>query len=172
MSKAALKKELISLPKEQLVEQILDLYDRYKSVKEFYEIYLHPHSEKDVVEKYKKVIVDEFYPIRGFGKYRFSVCKKAISDFKALSPSPELLADLMLTLPEMACQSARDFGDMEEQFYMATYNNYSAALKYLKKEDLLAQFQLRCKKCLDNSRYCGYGLGMGLGYLYYEYYEG
>ncbi|MDR0988829.1 MAG: DUF6155 family protein [Prevotellaceae bacterium] len=49
MSKAALKKELLSLRKEQLVEQILDLYGRYKSVKEFYEMYLHPQSEKDVV---------------------------------------------------------------------------------------------------------------------------
>lgn len=35
MSKAQLKKELQRLTKEQLVEQILDLYDKNKAVKEF-----------------------------------------------------------------------------------------------------------------------------------------
>ena len=35
MSKPALKKELQRLTKEQLVEQILDLYDKNKAVKEF-----------------------------------------------------------------------------------------------------------------------------------------
>ena len=35
MSKLALKKELQRLTKEQLVEQILDLYDKNKAVKEF-----------------------------------------------------------------------------------------------------------------------------------------
>ena len=35
MSKLALKKELQRLTKEQLVEQIFDLYDKNKAVKEF-----------------------------------------------------------------------------------------------------------------------------------------
>ena len=54
MSKAALKKELQRLTQEQLVEQILDLYDKNKSVKEFY---LNPVNEKELVNiiknKYK-----------------------------------------------------------------------------------------------------------------------
>lgn len=34
MSKPKLKKELQSLTKEQLIEQILDLYDKNKAIKE------------------------------------------------------------------------------------------------------------------------------------------
>ena len=60
MSKAKLKKELNNLSKENLVEQILDLYDKNKSVKEFYDFYLNPHNEKELVEKYKKIIIKEF----------------------------------------------------------------------------------------------------------------
>jgi len=37
MSKTALKKELQQLTKEQLVEQVLDLYSKNKSVKTFYD---------------------------------------------------------------------------------------------------------------------------------------
>jgi len=48
MSKAKLKKELSSLTKEQLVEQILDLYDKNKAVKEFYDFYLNPRNEKEL----------------------------------------------------------------------------------------------------------------------------
>ena len=81
MSKSALKKELLKLTKEQLVEQILDLYEKNKSIKEFYDFYLNPHNEKELVEKYKKIIRKEFNverPERGSEK--FSVAKKAISD--------------------------------------------------------------------------------------------
>jgi uncharacterized protein YjgD (DUF1641 family) len=45
MSKPALKKELQKLTKEQLIEQILDLYEKNKSIKEFYDFYLNPHNE-------------------------------------------------------------------------------------------------------------------------------
>ena len=60
MSKAALKKELQKLTKEHLIEHILDLYDKNKSVKEFYDFHLHPLNERDLAEKYKKVIRKEF----------------------------------------------------------------------------------------------------------------
>jgi hypothetical protein len=45
MSKAALKKGLQSLTKEQLTEQILALYDTFKLVKEYYEHYLNPQTK-------------------------------------------------------------------------------------------------------------------------------
>jgi hypothetical protein len=105
MSKSALKKELLKLTKEQLVEQILDLYEKNKSIKEFYDFYLNPHNEKELMDKYKKIIRKEFNverPERSDEK--FSVAKKAISEFKSLQPSPEALADVMLFLPESACE--------------------------------------------------------------------
>jgi hypothetical protein len=61
------------------------------------------------------------------------VAKKAIADFRALHPSPELLADVMVTLPEMACQFTHEYGDMIESFYTSAANNFEAALKFLKK---------------------------------------
>ncbi len=54
MSKPALKKELLKLTKEQLVEQILDLYDKNKAVKEFYDFYLNPLNESPAWQASKK----------------------------------------------------------------------------------------------------------------------
>ena len=172
MSKASLKKYLQSLPKEQVIETVLEMYDNMKPVKEYLEFFLNP-NEKEMFEKYRAVIINEFYPRAKYTdpKTRFSVAKKAIADFRALKPSPELLADLMLTLPEMACQFTYDYGDMTEQYYNSAYNNFKAALEYIHKNNLLDSFKLRCVDCLKWASDCGYGFEDDLNDIFYQYYN-
>lgn len=158
MPKPNLKKELQKLTKEQLIEQVMDLYKKYKPVKEYYDSYLNP-NEKELLEKYKEIITNEFYPKRGEPKMRFSVAKKAIADFKALGPSPLLLADLLLLLPEVATELTRDFGDMWEQYYISAANNFDAALKFISSQELFPQFKERIKKCVEMASECGWGYG-------------
>ncbi len=172
MSKAAVKKELNKLTKEQLIEQILDLYDSNKSVKEFYEFYLNPSKEKDLVEKYKKIIIKEFNVANPMSAgLRYSVAKKAITEFRALKTSPEFLADLMLTLPEAACEFTYNYGDMSEAFYNSAVNNFEAALNFIAKSNLLNYFQNRCEKCVKYASVCGYGFADEMADIYYNYYQ-
>ncbi|MFD2286887.1 hypothetical protein GJU39_09065 [Pedobacter petrophilus] len=148
MSKPSLKKELSKLTKGQLIEHIIDLYDKNSSVKEFYKFYLNPKNEKELVDKYKKLIRKEFNvenPMRSTEK--FSVAKRAISDFKNLQPSPESLTDVMLYLPESACELTHRYGDFSEQFYNSTYNNYKAALDFIARHDLLDGLSLWLRFC-------------------------
>ena len=171
MSKAKLKKELNNLSKENLVEQILDLYDKNKSVKEFYDFYLNPHNEKELVEKYKKIIIKEFNVERPERSgLKFSIAKRAISDFRDLQPSPVALADVMLTLPEYACAFTYTYGDMEESFYNGAYNNFVAALKFIHKHDLLYNFKLRVEQCVKWASVCGYGFADDIAEVFYDYY--
>jgi hypothetical protein len=172
MSKLALKKYLQTLTKEQLIENVLEMYDTLKPVKEYLDFFLNP-NEKEMLEKQRLVIVNEFYPK---GKYtepktRFSVAKKAIADFRALKPSPHLLADLMLTLPEMACKFTFEYGDMSEQYYNSAYNNFKSAVEFLHKNNLLNEFKLRCMDCLKWASVCGYGFEDDLSDVYYQYYN-
>ena len=172
MSKAKLKKELNNLSKENLVEQILDLYDKNKSVKEFYDFYLNPHNEKELVEKYKKIIIKEFNVERPERSgLKFSIAKRAISDFRDLQPSPVALADVMLTLPEYACEFTYTYGDMEESFYNGAYNNFVAALKFIHKHDLLENFKLRAEQCVKWASVCGYGFADDIADAFYDYYS-
>jgi hypothetical protein len=172
MSKSALKKQLQLLSKEQIIEQVLDLYDNSKAAKEYLEYFLNP-NEKEMFEKYKAVIVNEFYPKGKFTepKTRFSVAKKAIADFRALHPSPELLGDLMMVLVENACKFTNDYGDMWEQYYTSVVTNFEAALKFLKKNNLLDHFKLRCVDCVNWSKDCGYGFTDEMNQLFDDYYE-
>lgn len=171
MSKTELKKQLQSLSKEQVIEKVLELYGNCKPAKEYLDYLLNP-DEKEKFKKYKAIIIDEFYPIgnRSYPKLRISVAKKAIADFRALNPSPGLLADLMVTLPETACQFTNEYGDMSEQFYNSTVVNFEAALKFLQKNNLLENFKLRCAECVKYAEPCGYGFADEIGQLFYEFY--
>jgi AICAR transformylase/IMP cyclohydrolase PurH len=171
MSEAKLKKELTKLTKDQLVQQILDLYNKNNTVKEFYDFYLNPLNENELVEKYKKLIRKEFNverPERGSEK--FSVAKKAISDFKNLQSSPEALADVMLYLPESACELTYCYGDYSEQFYDSAYNNYKAALEFMAKNKLLNEFRSRAEQCVKWASPCGYGFADEIAQTFYDYY--
>lgn len=171
MSKSALKKHLQSLSKKQIIETVLEMYDNMKPVKEYLEFFLNP-NEKEMQQKYKAVIVNEFYP-KGKStepKTRFSVAKKAIADFRALKPSAELQGDLMVTLAEMACKFTYDYGDMWDQYYTSAAINYEAALKYLQKNNLLDNFKLHCQTCVKYASPCGYGFADEIASLFHEYY--
>jgi hypothetical protein len=171
MSKTALKRELQGLTKEQLVEQILDMYDKSKAVKEFYDFYLNPKSERQLVEKYKKVVRGEFSLKDPMGAgLKFSVAKRAIADFRSLQPSHEGLADLMLYLPECACEFTANYGDMTQQFYDTTCNNFHKALEIIRLEGLLDDFKLRAGQCVEWASPCGYGFADEMADIYHDFF--
>ena len=77
-----LKQHLRNCAQEELITDVAELFKRFPSVKEYYQIKLYPQAETEVLAKYKKTIEDEFFPARGFGKARLSIAKKAISDYR------------------------------------------------------------------------------------------
>lgn len=106
MTKAQIKKELSSLPSKSVVSIMMELYDAYPEVKKnlnarFAEDKVTSGSER--LNKYKKIIKEEYFPSRGEEKCRVSVCKKAISDFKKLKPDARDVADLMVFFVEQGC---------------------------------------------------------------------
>lgn len=172
MSKSTLKHHLQLLTHLQIMDLVLRIYDNSKPAKEYLEYYLSP-NEKEQFAKAKAIIVNEFYPKSNSAdpKTRFSVAKKAISDFKALHPTPELLGDLMVTLVENASKFTFDYGDMWEQYYTSTVTNFEIALKFLEQNNLLDNFKLRCLDCLRYAERCGYGFPDGMHQVFYDYYS-
>ena len=55
MSKAKLKKHMLSMTKEQVVDVMLELYSSSKEAKSWLEFYIEPDVKKEL-EKYKKAI--------------------------------------------------------------------------------------------------------------------
>lgn len=168
MSKTDVKKYIKSLDRGSLEELVMDLYSARKEAKEFLEYVIKP-NDKGKLEEYREVITKEFFPKRGEGRMRFSVCRKAVSAYKSLDPAPEFLADLMLYIPECASEVAADYGDLWEQFYDAAENNFRAAMKYISEHRLQSLFQRRIELLLHNCESSGWGFPDSMWDIYHEY---
>lgn len=148
----------MSMPKDEIIGVVLDMYDARKEAKEYLEFYANP-DEDGKLEEYKKIITEEFYPAKSNKdpKTRFSVCRKAVSDYKKLKPSADKLADLMLCYVENACQFTYDYGDMWEQYYTYVENNFEKKWHLLPRINLLEHFKPRLRQCMDWASPCADG---------------
>ena len=134
-----LKKYLQQFTKEQLIEQINGLHKKYKEIKDYYSFCLNP-DEKKTLEKYKAIIYESFYPKRGF-KLSLLQARKAISNFKKLSPSPEHVADAMVYFVECGVSFTNDFGDIEEPFYNSMEGMFEDACIFIQKNNFEKLFK-------------------------------
>ena len=53
----------MSMPKEEIIGMVLEMYDARKEAKEYLEFYANP-DEDGKLEEYKKIITEEFYPAK------------------------------------------------------------------------------------------------------------
>jgi len=165
----SLKPELLKLDKKQLIELIADLYKKNKSVQEYLDFFIKP-DEDGLFEKYKMKVYEAFFPKRGFG-YSLKQGKQAISDFKKLGPSEHLVADLMLFYVETGVEFTNDFGDIDATFYSSLESTFAAALKIMKKEDVLDKFKDRAARILKDTKNTGWGFHDVLCDTFYQFYE-
>ena len=93
MSKRDLKKYLSELNKTQLEEQIMELYDKFKEVKVYYDFAFNPNENK-LIREAKLKVTNEYYPIKGKkSKLRRSVAQKYIKHFMSLGMDAYLVSD-------------------------------------------------------------------------------
>lgn len=150
-----IKKELKKLDRDKLIELIADLYKKNKSVKEFFDFYVNP-NESELFEKYRDKVFEAFYPKRGYN-YKLRDGKQAISDFKKLGPSTDLLAELMLFYVETGVQFTNDFGDVNLTFYKSLATTFVDSLTLMRKENLLDKFEDRVGKVVFATNGIGWG---------------
>lgn len=171
MKVSEFKARLKLLKKEELIKHLASLYQNFGNVKDYFISTLNPDEEKNTQLKYKTAIQNEFFPKRGHGKARLSIAKKAISDFKKISSSPELICDLMLFYVEQGVEFTNEYGDINEQFYISMEDMYDRALKLMGKNDLMKAFKKRCLQVVVDTDDIGWGFHDTLADLYYEYFK-
>jgi Family of unknown function (DUF6155) len=169
MGKRDLKKELAEYDKKMLIGLISDLYDKNKSVKEYLDYFLKP-DEQALLKAYKTKVKEAFYPKRGFG-FNLAAGKKAISDFRKLNPSIESIIDLMLHYVEYGVQFTKDFGDIDENYYLSMEKTYRDSLELIDINSLHDKFKDKALKIFENSYNTGWGFNEALGNFYYETFQ-
>lgn len=97
MSKAALKKAMASMSRDQLVEMVCELYDARKEAKEYFEYWLNPDPKK-ALEEAKEAVDKMFFFTSGKNRKEPSATsvKKLVKDFSLMVFEPESIADLLV----------------------------------------------------------------------------
>jgi hypothetical protein len=152
MSKRALKKYLLDLTKEQLEEQVLDLYHRIKEVKSYYNFVFNP-KEEVLLEEAKVKISLEYFPMgkRRKVKMRRSVAQKFIKNFIQLGVDPMLVLDLMLYNVEIAQTYNSQKENTQESFYKSMFNSFQEAFTFAENNGLLKETHTRFEKIVNEA---------------------
>ena len=151
MSKRELKQYLGDLTKEQLEEQIIDLYGRFKEVKTFYDFAFNPQENK-LLEEAKWQVSKEYFPVNGRKpKMRRSVAQKHIRNFVRLGVDAPVIADLMLYNMEVAQTFSGERSVTQEAFYRSMLKSFEEALQFIEEHGLVAQLAQRINRIVDEA---------------------
>ncbi len=143
MSKRDLKKYLSELNKTQLEEQIIELYDKFKEVKVYYDFVFNP-KETNLVKEAKLKITNEYYPVRGRKpKMRRSTAQKFIKHFILLGVDVYIIADIMLYNIEIAQTLSSEKEIKQEAFYKSMLNSFQQAISFIIEKGILEEFKSR-----------------------------
>ncbi|WP_286908302.1 DUF6155 family protein [Clostridium sp. UBA1652] len=133
---------------QELIKEIVELAKQFPVIKEYYRTKVDPDFEIEIFEKYKKIIQDEFFHYKGFGKLKYSNINKAIRDFKKISKNSKLIAELMISYSEFGVEFMIEYGDVDEWLYNNILRSYINALDYIFKNGL----EEKCKDRMNHIR--------------------
>lgn len=143
MSKRDLKKYLQELPKEELEEQLIALYDKFSDVKVYYDFVFRPNEEK-LVQEAKIKISNEYFPVKSKkAKLRRSMAQKYIKHFITLGVDPFIIVDVMLYALEIAQAYSSEKVIRQEVFFKSMFTSYQQAVSFMIAQGILAEFQRR-----------------------------
>lgn len=147
MSKRDLKKYLAELTKEQLEEQLIELYEKFSAVKVYYNFVFNP-KEETLLQECKLKISNEYYPIKKPGrrskpKMRRSVAQKYIKHFILLGVDPYIIADVMFYNIEIAQTFSSENTVKQELFFKSMFNSFEQAVNFVISNGILKDFKTR-----------------------------
>lgn len=151
MSKRDLKKYLKELDKEQLEEQLLELYEKFSDVKTYYDFVFNPKEDK-LLQEAKLKVTNEYFPLKGKrAKLRRSVAQKYIKHFLSLGVDSYVVADLMLHNLEVAQKYTARREMRYASFYKSMLNSFEQLVKYCIENGMVSEFRDRIFEIKNNA---------------------
>ena len=151
MSKRDLKKYLQELNKEQLEEQIIELYHKFSDVKVYYDFAFNPNEDK-LVREAKIKISNEYFPVKGKkSKMRRSVAQKFIKHFITLGVDVFIIADIMLYNIEIAQTFSAEKTIKQDFFFKSMLTSFQQAVSFLMEQGIFVEFKSRVVAIKDET---------------------
>jgi predicted DNA-binding protein len=114
---------------------------------------------KDVLEKYRGKIVEQFFPARGDGKLKLGEARKAIRDYRKATGNLPGTVELLMTYVENGTRFTHEYGDIDERFYSSVESvlDELATLLRGKARGIYPQFRDRLARVEQMSDGIGWG---------------
>ena len=141
MSKRDLKKYLQSLDKDQIAEQLLELYSKFPEVKTYYDFIFNPNEEK-LLQDAKVKISAEYFPTKTKKpKLRRSTAQKIIKHFLMLGVEAHIVAEIMLYNIIIAQRYSAKKELRYNSFYKSILNSFEQCLNFCISNGILPHFR-------------------------------
>lgn len=119
---STVRPHLATWDKPALLALVKDLYEGSADNRDFIQARcqdggLAGESGGEALEKYRRKIVEQFFPARGFGKLKLGEARKAIRDYRKATGNLPGTAELLMTYVENGAEFTQDYGDIDERFY-------------------------------------------------------
>ena len=125
---SAIRQQIAGWPKSALIALVKDLHAASPENRDFLRARFDAeNSGGEALEKYRRKIVEQFFPQRGFGKLKLAEARKAIRDYRKATGNVAGTIDLLLTYVENGTEFTQQFGDINEAYY----NSLESALNEL-----------------------------------------
>lgn len=159
---SAVRQQLTAWEKPALLALVKDLYAASDVGRDLVNARCEPaQSTEAILEKYRRKIVGQFFPARGFGKLKLGEARQAIRDYRKATGSAEGTAELLMTYVENGADFTRQFGDIDERFYNSVESALAELTSLLRHEarGMYPQLEDRLAKAEQLASGIGWGFG-------------
>ena len=172
LSVTEVKNILIEKSREQLLELLIESYKTIPLLKEYISVkYGSQNNIEKVLEAYKDKIYNVFFPRNMKSQFKIGDAKKAISEFKKLCSSEELIIELMLYYVEMGIEFTNAYGSINDEFYNSVAAMYETVVSAINKQDdseIYNNLKDRLKAVVENTNGMGWGFHDELNDIYWQ----
>jgi hypothetical protein len=150
ITKKALLKHLSKSDKEDIIREVVTLFDKFINVKEFYTAEL-TDATNPLLERYKKKITIAYLLANPKERSTNLNINKLISEFKKVSIYERELVDLKLHRVECGVAAFNHNNKRTATFYNCIANTFEEAVKLILADNSIDEFRQRINKILKNS---------------------
>jgi len=143
---SAARQHLATWNKAALLALVKDLYEATAVNRDFIQARCQADEHGgEALEKYRRKIVEQFFPARGFGKLKLGEARKAIRDYRKATGNLAGTVELLMTYVENGARFTNEYGDIDERFYSSVESTLDELATLLQGEarELYPQFRDR-----------------------------
>lgn len=158
----AIRRSLAILDKPALLTLLKELHDAAPVNRDLLQArVLGGADDGELLEKYRRKVVEQFFPARGFGKLKLGEARKAIREYRKATGNIAGTAELLMTYVENGAEFTQQFGDIDERFYNSVESALHELAALLRGEawGMYARFADRLAKTEAMASGIGWGFG-------------